>query len=225
MILTKHKNILLSIIQESGLEPNLFSANDEVIDQEENFVIRLRDSQILFAVEPYSTFDSFSAYHSIFSPDFPMSESTYVESISKLAERFKRWLEGVVKPYLDDIGTPNLWQILENNRSQTKSELGTPDDFEFFSDEEKIRIRLSLNDFKLLIVKNFNPKKEVLESVNARLQYLSDAVDKHNKFDWKGISINTVIALTIALSLNPHQANQLFQLFKHVFSNIIYLLP
>jgi hypothetical protein len=76
-----------------------------------------------------------------------------------------------------------------------------------------------------LIVNNFNPNKEELELINARLKYLSDAVDKHNKFDWKGIAINTVIAIIIALSLSPEQGNQLFHLFRQVFSNLIYLLP
>ena len=75
-----------------------------------------------------------------------------------------------------------------------------------------------------MIVQNFDPNKEELESINARLEYLSDAMDKHNRFDWKGIAINTVIAITVALSLNPEQASQLFQLFRQVFSNLIYLL-
>jgi hypothetical protein len=76
-----------------------------------------------------------------------------------------------------------------------------------------------------LIIKNFKPNKEELEVVDARLKYLSDAMEKHNKFDWKGIAINTVIAITIALSLNPEQGNKLFQLFKQVFAAVIYLLP
>ncbi|MFH1639569.1 MAG: hypothetical protein ABIB93_04575 [Chloroflexota bacterium] len=96
--------------------------------------------------------------------------------------------------------------------------------FYLFSDEEKRQIRLCLNDFRLLIMQNFRPHKEALESIDARLKYLSDAMDKHNKFDWKGIAINTVIAIAVALSLNHEQGIRLFQLFGKVFSNILYLL-
>ena len=71
---------------------------------------------------------------------------------------------------------------------------------------------------------NLNPSQEELKSVDARLEYLSSAIDKHNKFDWKVIVINTVITITIALSLSAEQGSQLFQLFKQIFSNILYLL-
>jgi len=225
-ILTKYKNNLLAIIQESGLDPNLFIAKDKSIDNNNYFTISIRDSKILFAVQPWSgSFESFVYCHSLFRADFPISSRLYAEGWKTLAARFKSWLDSVVKSYLDDISTPDLWHILEETLSHTKYESGTPEDFESFSDEEKAQIRLSLNDFRLLIVKNFNPNKKELAAIDTRLKYLSDAVDKSNKFDWKGIAINTVIAIIIALSLNPEQGNQLFQLFKQAFSNVLYLLP
>lgn len=226
MILTKYKNNLLAIIQESGLEPNLFIAKEEVINKTKYFTISLRDSKILFAVRPWgSSFESFLYCHSLFRADFGMTDAQYTSNFDSLAEIFKGWLEEVVKPYLDNISTPDLWLTLEENRTRTKDKTATPEDFEAFSDEEKIQIRLSLNDFRLLIVKNFKPNKEELVAIDTRLKYLSNAMDKHNKFDWKGITINTVIAISIALSLNPEQGSKLFHLFTQVFSHIIYLLP
>lgn len=226
MILKKYKNNLLTIIQESGLDPNLFTAEDGTIDKVVFFIISLRDSQIRFAVKPYDgDFNRFIYCFSVFRADFPIGSNLFSPDIDSLTIEFNKWLNGVVKPYLDDVSTPDLWHILEETRSRTKYELGTPEDFESFSDEEKTQIRLSLNDFRLLIVENFNPNQEELKSVDARLEYLSDAIDKHNKFDWKGIAIATVINITIALSLNPEQGSQLFQLFKQIFSNVLYLLP
>lgn len=226
MILKKYKNNLLTIIQESGLDPNLFTAEDGTIDKADYFIISLRDSQIRFAVKPYAgNFDRFVCCCSVFRANFPIGEAHASPDIDNLTGRFNAWLNGVVKPYLDNVSTPDLWHMLEETRSRTKYELGTPEDFESFSDEEKTQIRLSLNDFHLLIVENFNPNQEELKSVDARLEYLSDAIDKHNKFDWKGIAIATVINITIALSLNPEQGIQLFQLFKQLFSNVLYLLP
>lgn len=226
MLLTKHKNKLLTLLQEYGFKPALFVAKDKIIDSQNYFCISVRSSKILFAVQPVtSTFDRFIARKSRFSVGFPLSDRFTAGDEDDLASIFQDWLSDVVKPYLDDISTPNLWQILEQTRSRTKRDLGTSDESEFFSDEEKTQISLSLNEFRMLVVKNYNPNKEELEAVDARLKYLSDAVDKHNKFDWKGVAINTIIAVSVTLALNPEQSNQLFQLFSQVFSNIIYLLP
>ena len=227
-VLKKYKNNLLAIIQESGLDPNLFIAEDKKFGNENYFTIRIRHPEILvlFAVRPYfNSFEKFCYLHSLFRADFKVCDTLYAENWETIVTKFKSWLDDIVKPYLDDIGTPDLWQTLGETVLHTKYESGTPEDFKSFSDEEKIKIRLSINDFRLLIVKNFNPNKEELAAINARLEYLSDAVDKHNKFDWKGIAINTVIAITIALSLNPDQGSQLFQFFKQVFSQLLYLLP
>jgi hypothetical protein len=225
MILRKDKNRLLTIIQESGIAPSLFESQNKSIDKEEYFVISLRDSPVSFAISPcHGDFNSFFCRRSQFMANFPLDGRQYVSNTIHLTTLFNTWLTSVVKPYLENISTPDFWQILEETRSYTKSELGMPKDFEQFSSEEKIPIRLSLNEFKLLIVKNFNPNKEELAIIDARLKYLSDALDKHNKFDWKGIAISTVISITIALSLSPEQGNQLFNLFKQVFSNVLYLL-
>ncbi len=179
----------------------------------------------MFAIRPHTpAFDEFWYRHSLFRQNFPIATDEYSSTWDYITQIFGAWLNGVVKPHLDEISTPDLWHILQETRSYTKHELGTPKDFESFSAEENTQIRLSINDFRLLIVENFNPNNEELKAIDTRLKYLSDALDKHNKFDWKGIAINTVIAIIIALSLNQEQGNQLFQLFKQVFSNFLYLL-
>ncbi len=227
MILKKYKNNLLTIIQESGLDPNLFTAENETIDKREFFKISLRDSPLHFLVRPYGgSFNQFFLSQSMFCAGFATSDEYHALEFKSLAAYFKHWLDDVVKNYLDEVFSPDLWQILEEKTgSHTKYEAGATEDFDSFSDEDKIGIRLSLKEFRLLIVKNFNPNQEELKVVDARLNYLSDAMDKHNKFDWKGIAINTAIAITVALSLGPEQGRQLLDLFKQVFSNVLYLLP
>ena len=212
MILRKYKNNLLTIIQERGIDPNLFMAKDETISKMEYFVISGRDTNIRFAVRPY--YGSFEKFY-----------LRYIINWEELSNKFLTFLKNVVKPYLDDISTPDLWHALQETGSQLKFGLGKPDDFKPFSDEEKVQIRLSLGDFKLLIVNNFNPVQEQLDSVNKRLDYLTAALEKHNKFDWKGIAINTVFSIIIALSLSPEQGNQLFLLFQQVFSKVLRFLP
>jgi hypothetical protein len=226
MILRKYKNNLLTIIQERGIDPNLFMAKDETISKMEYFVISGRDTNIRFAVRPYyGSFEKFYLRYSEYLNNFPLTAEEYIINWEELSNKFLTFLKNVVKPYLDDISTPDLWHALQETGSQLKFGLGKPDDFKPFSDEEKVQIRLSLGDFKLLIVNNFNPVQEQLDSVNKRLDYLTAALEKHNKFDWKGIAINTVFSIIIALSLSPEQGNQLFLLFQQVFSKVLRFLP
>ena len=224
-MLTKHKNALLTVIKKSAFDPKLFGSEIGTIDGKDFFIIRLLNSPLQFAVRPRGEFKSFYYHRSLFTPGFPLGIEQLSISPEDLVDTFEDWLDSTVKPYLDDVSTPDLWQILEDTWAETISEIDTTDYLEPFSEEEKTQLRLSINEFRLLIVNNFNPNKEELAAINDRLEYLSDSMDKHNKFDWKGIAIYTVITIIVTLALNPEQSQQLFQLFKQVFSNIIYLLP
>jgi hypothetical protein len=227
VILNKQKNALLDLIQKTGLDPSLFAAKDNVVlDGKKYFVVSLRDSPLRFAVRPFSgSFDEFYFRRSIFREGFPLSEEQYAQDWQEtLAEKFKGWLKGVVKPYLDDADTPDMWELFEKTTSHAKTAAGTPEEFGHFTDEEKQRLRLSINEFRLVIVNDFGPTKDQIKAIDDRLKYLSEALDKHNRFDWKGIAINTAISIIIVLSLDTNDGARLLQLFKQVFSNVIHLL-
>ena len=67
MILKKYKNNFLTIIQESGIDPNLFIAKNETISKVDYFVVSIRDTEIRFAVQPLGgNFDEFCYRYSIF---------------------------------------------------------------------------------------------------------------------------------------------------------------
>ena len=225
MILKEHKNKLLTIIQEPDFDPNFFASEYGTISNKEFFIIQLRNSPIRFALGPYAKFDTFELYRSTFTPNFPFTGPYGYYAIEDVYIKFKEWLDTVVKPYLDEVSAPDLWQTLEDMRSDATRQIEAPDDFEPFSEEEKIQLRRSIDELRLLIVNNFTLNRKQTDAIKNRLKYLSDAIDKHNKFDWKGIAIHTAITIAITLALNPEQTHQLFQLFKQVFSNILYLLP
>lgn len=209
------------------MEPGLFSAKDDVmIGDYSYFVVTLRDSPLRFAVRPHGgSFENSWHCCSQFRNGFPLSGETYTSDwTTDLGLRFKQWLTQVVTPYLDDIATPDLWELLTGTSSRTRMAVGTPDELENFSDEEKLQIRLAIKDFRLVIINDFGPTKEQIKSIDERLKYLSEALEKHNRFDWKGIAINTAIAIGIALSLNTEQGARLLQLFRQIFSNVLYLL-
>ena len=225
-MLKKHSNQLLTIIQKSGLDPTLFDATTTTIDRKKYFLIQLRNTPIRFAVRSDdSDFNSFYCCSSAFKPSFPLGSLQSSYNPEHLYDRFQGWLNDVVWAHFDELASPDFWQILESTRSDVLRETEAPDYSASFSEEEKIQLRLSINEFRLLIMNNFKPNADQLAAITARLEYLSRAMDKHNKFDWRGIAIHTVMIIIITLALNPDQSQQLFRLFKQVFSSIMYLLP
>lgn len=226
LILTRYRNALLTIIQESGLDPKLFTAEASTISKEEFFIIQLRNSPIFYAIRPYQrSFSSFESFGSQFAAGFPSGGSIISIQTQHLFDTFKDWLNDVVKPYLAEVITPDLWQTLQDTLSDAAPETEALHYFEPFSEEEKIHLRLSIKEFRISIVNNFNPPKEYQDTIDSHLKYLSDAIDKQMKFAFRLMAIQLVITIAIDLALNPEQFNQLLQLFKNAFSYISYLLP
>ena len=225
MILKEPKNKLLTVIQESGFDPKLFTSEYETIAKDEFFVIRLLNSSIRFSLGTCGSFDSYEFYQSTFTPGFFFTGPYHYYDIKAICIKLKEWLNTVVTPYLNELNTPDLWQALQDTLSESTSQIESPLDLEPFSEKEKKQLKLSIDKLRLSISNSFNLQKEELTTINKLLQHLSDAVDKHNRFDWRGIAINVAVTIVVHLALNPEQTKQLFQLFNHAFSNIIHLLP
>lgn len=236
MVSTKVKNQTFLIIKNSGLDPSIFSVKDETFTERKTiiqniagrnvrgtkdedkiwFVVRLFYSPLLFKISQESSFDMFDYQCTDYNPAYSLTDISY-SRVDDLSHIFTNWINTVVKPYLEDSKIPNLWGILVENPSQTINQSIEVQETKLFSEEEKIRVKLSINEFRLLIKQDFNPNQEQFKVINDRLEYLTNALDKHNKFDWKGIAIQTVISIGIALSLSPEKGQQLLMLFKHVF--------
>ena len=73
-----------------------------------------------------------------------------------------------------------------------------------------------LNEIKLLIASRFQATEEQLTVVHNRIDYLVTAVDRLNKIDFKGIFINTIIAIMIALNLDTAKGHELYNLFMQI---------
>ena len=123
LILTRYKNTLLTIIQESGLDPKLFTAEASTISKEEFFIIQLRNSPIFYAIRPYQrSFSSFESFGSQFAAGFPSGDSIISIQTQHLFDTFKDWLNDVVKPYLAEVIPPDLWQTLQDTLSDAAPE-------------------------------------------------------------------------------------------------------
>ena len=83
---------------------------------------------------------------------------------------------------------------------------------------------MSINELKGLIINKFELLEEQQKIVNDRLDYLAEASGRLNKFDWKGTLVNTIMSMSIALSLDTEKGKILLKLFQRIFQNIKGLL-
>ncbi len=76
----------------------------------------------------------------------------------------------------------------------------------------------------LLVVKTFTPGEEELQVINERLDYLTRAVDRLNRFDWRGVAISTVLSIGTALTLDTEKGRILWGLFQQAMATVVHLL-
>lgn len=221
--LNKFKNGFINIIRECNLSTEYFTANEISDTLYKYFEIRLKDTPMQFKVQRKYDFNSFECQATKFTPDFSLTYKGSCDTIGAYSF-FGDWLKEHVQAYIENLSVPNYWELMEGEGQSFFSTDGKDSEFEKFNKDEITRIRMSINEFKILIVKEFDPSDEEIKLINSRLKYLSDSLDRLNKFDWKGLVVSTLISISITLSMDTNTGNRLFELFKSVFSGAIMLL-
>jgi len=227
-MLKKYKNGFIEIIQSKGFEPQDFHAKEKGADGKHGFVISFRTSHLRFVVRnPEHSCDKFDYKHTSFGP--VPCETEYLPpggwaDIEEVYAAFENWLEKAVRVYINDLLEPDLWMELERQKPLVAGSILDKDETSPFSEDEKTQLRLSINEFRLLVSKTFQPSQQELEVIGNRLDYLSNRLDGLNRVDWRGLALSTIISISIALSLDTEQGRVLLNLFKQVFSKILYLL-
>jgi len=226
-MLKEHKNRLFNIIQDVGVDISYFEATE----RGSVFAISVRNAPIVFKLKQVpGRFDEFAITYTIYQPDFPLDISeekfenidTYYNINGGIDDKFKYWLNAVVKRHIYEKEMPDLWSQL-----QFYSPLITAfneDDLKQFSSEQKEHIRLSIKEFERLIIENYAPNKEQIKFINDRLSYLDKAVDRLNRFDWKGLAISIVVSIAINLTVDTEGGRMLFKLFQQAFEIVLRFL-
>ncbi|MGQ0826988.1 MAG: hypothetical protein ACT4ON_01205 [Bacteroidota bacterium] len=219
----KHKNELFQFLVNSKIGIDKFDFEKGIEDGSGFSMIQisLKDTPFYFKVrvseEDFNVFDyQFIMYNPTFSP----TEFSEWLSFSQIMDTLDYWMKNHVSEYLLDEHEPDLWEEFKKGNKTFSSNSIDFDDQGSFSNDEKIQIKLSLNELKLLINKNIATSSEEQQIVNARLDYLIDAVDRLNKYDWQSLVISTLISISISLSLDTEKGHLLFELFKKVFSMV-----
>lgn len=125
-----------------------------------------------------------------------------------------------IKEYELDEFEPDLWSEYKNGNNSLNFNDIDCNDKDLFSISERKQISMSINELKLLINKNFETSVEEQNLINERLEYLINSTKKLNKFDWKSLTLSTVIGIATTLTLDVEKGKLLFELFRQVFSTI-----
>ncbi len=227
-MLKKHRNSLLNIIREAGLDPREFNTIDEEIDGCRAFRLQMSDGLLFFAVKTnfvdekrkfdYKYTDCRIAR---FKPPFSVGANWGGWYDFDAIERvFKSWLGDSVKKYLaylayqaeeaEDQIIPDLWAQLDSSSNSPVASQVIQNTL--FSSEEQKRISESLNEFAEEIKRREILTKEQLNLLNERIEYLVEASKRLGRKDWLAAAAGALIGYTFQVGLTANVATQIIHL-------------
>lgn len=170
-------------------------------------------------VEQRDNFDLFRVASVKFTPNlvFALDSPANPYNIKQTLQRLDLWLKRDLTYYIEEVNTPDL--LAEYKLRQNASDITTIDyeDKSNFTIKEKESIKIALLELKALITDRFDADETQQQILAHHLLYLTERVEVLNKTDWKGILINTIIGISIALSLDSQKGAALMQLVIQVF--------
>lgn len=219
-------------------------------DRKDNFVIIVKDTPLQYWIRPAgSSFDHFEIRKTLHAPGFPLEywhdyvgipfvkkwmgsdidtrlahERQKSIGLQELVEDLQSWCSVVVARYLRNEAIVDPWEQLNRARPYFSYRSFRQEDFETFTTEEKVEMRQSLLEFKRLVYQNYKTTKEQKEFIEERLDYLSNAVDRLNRFDWKSLAISTVVGIGINLAVDTQTGPILMRLLEQAFRSSGFLL-
>jgi len=227
-MLKEHKNRLLKLMQDANVD----LAYVESLEKDDVFQIQMRNSRIVFMLKQVpGSFDEFAINYTLYQPNFPLKISSedfedckpYYNINGGIENEYKYWIEAVVKRYIYEKEMPDFWSQTRFYSSLTGGSI-SKDDLRQFSAEEKNQIQIAVKEFERLVNNTYSPTQEQADYINERLKYLADAVDRLNRFDWKGLAISIVTSIAINLSVDTEGGKHLFRLFQQAFEIVMRLL-
>jgi hypothetical protein len=228
-MLRRYRNALFEGVAKAGLSNDDFSGTESVVNGRAVFVVQYRDTALRFFVRGASNSpDIFEHSYTRFAPGYPTPPQTEYApksgwaTFASVLEEFSRWLARDGRNAAEEELLPDLWARASSGVMSQGAFAGheTTD----FSPEERKQIKLAVETFRHLLIAAFKPTRQQLDLVDGQLSYLKDAVDRLNRFDWRGVAISTLLSISIALSFDTERGRQLYGLFQQAFSAIQHAL-
>jgi hypothetical protein len=221
MIKKKYSNGLFNIALELGFQPVDFIVNPDRIEnvfkiQFPNYNFRERSRLDFIIMNKSNSFDEFNIKSRKFLPGFPLEVNSkeYV-NFERVISQFKDWLINHVRPYRQELEYPSYWDMYRFKSFELTS-INTNDNSTFDGNEIPV-IQSTLEDVKNQIKESFPLNSQQLSSLEEKIEYLKEGVNRLNKTDWKGILLSTILAIAYDLSLNEERRNTLVGIFSKVW--------
>jgi len=233
-MLKAHKNSLHSVVKEAGYQPEQFETTEGTTDLGDGlglvdfFAITFKGTPLQFMVltAPHS-FNLFRCVHSLHAPNWPNSQPWPRErytDLNMIERQLGVWFSEVVGPYEEEQTVPDFWSEAQANGAPFLPSFADPKAGEKFSAQEKALLRLAIADVGEEIKKQLKPTEAELKLINERLEYMNQALDRLNRFDWKNILISTMIGIVTTLTLDTARGALLYRIFKTAFTMSLHLL-
>jgi hypothetical protein len=142
-------------------------------------------------------------------------------TLPKVIDRFRKWLKDDVMAAIEDETIPDLWENARAAASVATTLNDAPRDHDdTFTPDERERVKAAIANFHVLVVQTFKPDAQQAEEISAKLSYLQSAVERLNRFDWKGVALSTIIGIATSLSLDTEKGRLLWTLFQQAASAV-----
>lgn len=127
-----------------------------------------------------------------------------------------RWLRYV----RNEIATPDVWAIARAQRAWLTSSSDSFERNDQFTPSEREQIVRHLKTIEDYAIKTYQLHDAQADYVRTQIAYLSTAVERVGRFDWKHLAASTFISIVLTLGLDPGKAQQLIgtavQLLGHL---------
>lgn len=225
-------------IHSSGLHFSQLKFEENDDDESPTLVISVRETPLRFVIRQnneevgkirdWSNLEILECMYTQFLPGFPETDwlpESYYGNIEFVAKTLKSWLEDDVFACIEYNKIPDYWEHLRSLQPFAESIPFSVSDLEMFTEEEKEQIRTSLKEFRRLMERQLGDVAGNLDEIQVKLDYLMKAVDRLNRFDWKGVATSTIIGIATNLSVDVNTGKQIVALFQQALNKVIYLLP
>src|ERR1041385_3666793 len=189
---TKYRNEVLNRLLKHNYDVNDF---DFIIQNKRDGMsstIQYKNSEFNFVFfNPADSFENFMIRYSLFAPE---RETNWIPedgfcNFQIAMNNFDYWLSEDLKSFIEDINEIDLWETFNAENKVLELHKIDFDDKSEFSLDERIQIKNGINDLKYLIQKNLDTNEQEQKLIEARLDYLVEASNRLNKFDWKSVEI------------------------------------
>jgi len=221
-----YKNELHRIIKEDfGLDTNRFTVKDLMHADRPLLNLSIIDSKLEFEfLNTNASWDDFKFRYSLFTPDYRWTDwhpdGNALANWQGTCLTFKGWLSKHVKPFFEEIEGVDKWNSFQLERNIFQLTQASIDDNIQFNFEESTVIMQAIENLRQLISDKYDLTEEQLAFVSHRLDYLSDATGRMNKFDWSNLMVSIVISIAINMAIDTDTGKEFYELVNAAFANV-----